>query len=93
MNTRTMPLHARDVSGQRAADLDAPMDATVGELLQSVLAEMRLPENDAEGRKLNYQPVLERDARPLQSSELVSDAFQEHDHIVVQPTIHAGAAA
>lgn len=92
MSTRTMPLHARDVSGQRAADLpDVPVDYTIGEMVEGVLAQMKLPENDVEGRKLNYHPLLEREGRHLHASEIVGDALQDNDQIVLQPNIDAGS--
>jgi len=84
-------LHVSDVSGQRAHDLrGVPVDVTVGELMQSLLSRMKLPQNDAEGRPLTYHARLEREGRHLHTSEVVGHALQDEDRIVLQPNIDAG---
>ena len=86
-------LQASDVSGQNMAKVnDVPLDSSVGELIQSVLAEMELPRNDASGRPLTYQALLRREGRHLHTSELVGDALKDDDSIVLQPNIDAGRA-
>lgn len=91
MSTRTVSIRARDVSGQRAADVpDLPADFTVGEMVKGLLASMKLPENDADGRAVNYHPLLEREGRHLQSQEVVGEVLHENDEIVMQPNIDAG---
>lgn len=84
-------LEASDVSGQKTASVhDVPLDATVGELTESLLAEMHLPENDVSGRPLAYHALLEREGRHLHASERVGDALQTGDRVVLQPNIDAG---
>jgi hypothetical protein len=44
-----------------------------------------------EGRPLTYHARLDREGRHLQSSELVGQALQEGDRVVLQPNIDAGS--
>ena len=87
-------LQASDVSGQKLVSVpDVPADASVGELIQGLLGQMNLPENDVEGRPLAYHARLEREGRHMHSSELVGEALEEGDRLVLQPNIDAGAPA
>ena len=80
-------LTASDVSGQKTAHVkDVPADATVGELVQELLSQMKLPQNDG----VQYQARLEREGRHLNRSERVGDSLQEDDRILLQPDINAG---
>ncbi len=89
--TGSLAFQASDVSGQKTLKLKGvPADASVGEVIQSLLPRMRLPPHDVEGRPLTYQVHLEREGRHLHASETVGDALQEDDHIVLQPNIMAG---
>lgn len=80
-------LEASDVSGQKVVNVsNVPADATVGELIRGLLAQMSLPDN------VPYQARLEREGRHLHASEIVSDALKSGDRVVLQPSIDAGAA-
>jgi hypothetical protein len=84
-------LQISDVSGQKLHKVsDVPPDATVGELIQGMLAQMSLPENDVSGRPLTYHARLEREGRHLHASERLGDAVLEGDRLVLQPNIDAG---
>ena len=84
-------LLARDVSGQRSARIrSCPGDCTVTELVIGLLETMRLPPLDTGGRPLSYQARLEREGRALLGSEIVGEAMQENDEIVLQPNVDAG---
>jgi hypothetical protein len=84
-------LHVSDVSGQKVFNVgDVPTDATVGELVHQLLAQMNLPQNDPGGRPLTYHARLEREGRHLHSSEIIGDALQAGDSVVLQPNIDAG---
>lgn len=83
-----------DVSGQKMVNVsNVPTDATVGELIQGLLARMRLPANDAGGRPLTYHARLDREGRHLQGAERVADAVQAGDRVVLQPNVDAGGRA
>jgi hypothetical protein len=89
----TLHLRVADVTGQKRLNVkNVPRDATIGELIDGLLPRMNMPRNDNGGRALNYQARLDRDGRHLFSSEVVGDALQADDHLVLQPEIHAGAA-
>jgi len=84
-------LEVSDVSGQKTASVsDVPSDATIGELVESLLSEMNLTQNDVSGRPLNYHARLEREGRHLHASELVGEVLQAGDRLVLQPNIDAG---
>ena len=88
---QTITLHASDVSGQKHVKAgNVPVDSTVGELIDGLLAKMELPRNDANGAELTYHALLDRESRHLQGDETVSAALQDEDRIVLQPNIDAG---
>jgi hypothetical protein len=84
-------LEVSDVSGQRKLTAsDVPPDTTVGELIEGLLAEMRLNREDSTGRPVAYRARLEREGRHLHASELVGDALHTGDELVLHPNIDAG---
>ncbi|HVS03949.1 MAG TPA: hypothetical protein VMT16_14380 [Thermoanaerobaculia bacterium] len=90
--TRTpIDLEVGDVSGQKLCRVPAaPPEATVGELVHGLLAHMSLPENDPTGRPVTYHARLEREGRHLHATEVVGEALQAGDRLVLQPNIDAG---
>lgn len=84
-------LEASDVSGQKRATVaDVPGEATIGEVVEGLLADMNLTRSDVSGRPLTYHARLEREGRHLHASERVSDALKTGDRLVLQPNIDAG---
>lgn len=84
-------IQVSDVSGQKVVRVsDLQPDATVGELISSLLPQMTLPRNDVSGRPLTYHARLEREGRHLHATEVVGDALQQEDRITLQPNIDAG---
>lgn len=80
-----------DVSGQKQRTVKGPpRDASVGDLIQGLLPQMQLPEADTHGRPLTYQARLEREGRHLHGSEIIGEALQADDRLVLQPNIDAG---
>ena len=87
----TVALNVSDVTGQKMVKASAvPKRATVGELVQGLLAKMRLPRNDVSGRPLTYRARLEREGRHLHGHEQVGDALRDEDSLVLHPNIDAG---
>jgi hypothetical protein len=87
----TLPLKVSDVTGQKNVDVkDVPMDSSVGEVIEGLLPSMNLPRNDNGGRTLTYHARLDREGRHLHASEVIGEALQPHDRIVLQPNIDAG---
>lgn len=87
---KRVTLSARDATGQNASRVSSDVDATVGELVADLLAEMELPKNDPTGRALTYHARLEREGRHLHAAERVGDALEEDDKLVLVPNIQAG---
>ena len=86
-----LKLHVQDVTGQKAKMVSGlKHDATVGDLIDGVLARMRLPENDSEGRPISYFGRLEREGRHLHRTEVLGDAVQADDRITLLPNVEAG---
>ncbi len=86
-----MTLLVSDVSGQKQRTVTGPpRDASVGDLIQELLPQMQLPQADAHGRPLNYSARLEREGRLLHGSEIIGEALQSDDRLVLQPNIDAG---
>ncbi len=84
-------LTVSDVSRQKVFRVPrAPAEATVGELVQSLLSQMNLPSNDPNGQPLAYQARLEREGRHLNAAERVGDALAAGDELMLQPNIDAG---
>jgi len=92
--SQTMPdisLKVSDVSGQKIFTMtSAPVDATVGELVQGLLGQMNLPANDSTGQPLTYHARLEREGRHLHAAERIGDALETGDQLTLQPNIDAG---
>lgn len=80
--TRDRQINARDV----------PVDSTVGELIEEMLVpRLNLSRIDSHGRPRTWTASLEREGgRHLHASELVDDALQPNDRLVLQPEIEAG---
>ena len=89
--TLDMTIEATDVSQQKMVSVsDIPDDATVSELIQSLLPRMHLPGNDVAGRPLTYQALNEHAGRHLRGDEKVGEALRSGERIVLQPNIDAG---
>ena len=94
MTSQEIPGHAleaSDVSGQKTVCVSGlAADASIGELVQGLLAEMQLPQNDVAGNPVTYHARLEREGRHLHASERAGDVVQPGDRVVLPPNINAG---
>jgi hypothetical protein len=84
---------ASDVTGQTVVNvgIDAgDREMSVGELLDGLVPRMKLPRLGNGGRPLTYHARLEREGRHLHATEVVGEALQSKDRIMIQPTIDAG---
>ncbi len=89
--TASLDLFARDVTGQKKFRLGkVPLQSSVGEIVRNALARMGLNSRDRDGHDLEYRARVSRDGRQLLNSELVGDALQADDEIVLTPRINAG---
>jgi hypothetical protein len=88
---QTLRLEVNDASRQKRLTVEeVPQDATVGEVVQNLLAELGLPVEDADGRPLSYQALLEREQRHVHATERVGDALLPDDRLTLHPNIQAG---
>ena len=86
-----MNLTARDVSGQRAFSVKRlAAQSSVGDLIARLVGRLGLPTKDDVGRPTVYRAFLEREARHLHGSELVTDSLRTDDKLVIQPDVQAG---
>jgi hypothetical protein len=86
-----LALKVSDVSQQKMANVDGVQpDSTVGELVQGLLDELRLPQSDASGHPLSYYALLQREARHLHAAERVGDILEMGDQLTLQPNVDAG---
>lgn len=88
---KELRLRVEDVTGQKMASVrNIPPESTVQELIDGVLAKMRLPDSDSVGRPVAYQARLEREGRHLHPSERLNDAVHTDDRVVLLPNVEAG---
>jgi hypothetical protein len=86
-----LDLMVSDVSNQKSARVrGVPRDATVGEVIRRSLDRLRLAQHDTQGRSLTWQARLDREARRLHASDLVSEVLRPGDLLTLEPNIDAG---
>jgi hypothetical protein len=94
MSTTTsagIELTVSDVSQQKVLTVDGvSRDSTVGELVQGLLDELRIPRNEPDGRSVTYRAMLRREGRHLRSDERVGDALETGDYLTLHPNVDAG---
>lgn len=87
--TETISLTVEDFTGQvRRRARGIPKDATVGDLVGGLLQEMRLPENDSQGRPLTYSARSRGES--LVESDRIGDVLQENDVVTLTQNVTAG---
>jgi hypothetical protein len=88
----TLGIEASDITRQRSVRAPAVSgDMTVTELVKGFLASLNLTRTDPSGRPVQYRARLDRENRHLNGGERVGEALREGDHVVLQPSINAGA--
>ncbi len=93
INTDKLDILASDVTGQTVVNVGidpGDREMSVGELLDSLVPRMKLPRLGSGGRPLTYHARLEREGRHLHATEVVGEALQSKDRLMIQPTIEAG---
>ena len=90
---RKLDILASDVTGQTVVNVGidpGDREMSVGELLDALVPRMKLPRLGNGGRPLTYHARLEREGRHLHATEVVGQALQSQDRLMIQPTIEAG---
>jgi hypothetical protein len=67
-----------------------PVDASIGEVVPSVLSMMHLPPNDNEGNLASHTLRRDRDGAVLLESDMVGNVIEQDEQCVLQPNIDAG---
>ena len=89
MSMATLSLKVEDSTGQiRRRARGIPAEATVGEFMNSLVRELRLPVNDSQGRPLSYSARANGDS--LLESDRVGDVLQEEDTVTLTQNVTAG---
>ena len=85
----TLSLKVEDSTGQiRRRARGIPAEATVGEFMNSLVRELRLPVNDSQGRPLSYSAGANGDS--LLESDRVGDVLREEDTVTLTQNVTAG---
>ena len=88
--TETLTLHFQDMSGQRRfVARRVPLDATFGDVRDSVVGRMALPPSTPDGEN-RWTGLLRREGRHLHGTEVVGDALVEGDRIELASEVIAG---
>jgi hypothetical protein len=83
-------LAARDLTGQQRYGVKAPSDATVRELVGSLVKGMGLPTVDSGGAPQVFHAYLDREGRHLRADETVGEVLRDGDELVLHPDVQAG---
>ena len=85
----TMSLTVEDFTGQvRHKASGIPRDATMGELIESLAARLRLPENDAQGRPVSY--AARAHGSSLNESDRIGDVLEDDEVVTLTQNVTAG---
>ncbi len=87
----TMTLEVEDFTGQlRRRASDVPRTATVSDLVDSVRSEMLLPDQDAEGRPIQYG-ALTAHGEMLNATDQLGEVLQDKDVVTLTKSVTAGS--
>ena len=89
MSMATMSLKVEDSTGQiRRRARGIPAEASVGEFMNSLVRELRLPVNDSQGRPLSYS--ARANGESLLESDRVGEVLKEEDTVTLTQNVTAG---
>jgi hypothetical protein len=93
MASTAMPrVRAQDVAGLKQVTwIPKSSDQTVAEMIDELVAELRLPEDDGFNSPIVYSGRRESDGMALSPSEKAVDVLSENDQVVLEPDVNAGA--
>ena len=86
----TMTLEVEDFTGQvRRRAPGIPRTATVNDLVESIRSEMQLPDQDAQGRPIQYGAISSR-GEMLYATDQVGDVLDEEEVVTLSKSVTAG---
>ena len=87
----TMTLEVEDFTGQvRRRASGIPRSATVNDLIESIRSEMHLPDQDGNGRPIQYG-ALTSGGEMLNATDQVGEVLQDEEVIALTKSVTAGA--
>lgn len=91
--TDTMTLEVEDFTGQvRRRARGIPRSATVSELVDSLRGEMQLPDQDAQGRPIQYG-ALTAHGEMLNATDQLGEVLEDEQTITLTKSVTAGGLA
>ena len=92
VTSQMVSFRVQDAAGQKAATIrGCPADATIGEIVPSVMEMLELPLNDMAGQPASCSLRRDRDGALLLDSDLVGDVLDpENEVLILQPNVEAG---
>ncbi len=87
----TMTLEVEDFTGQmRRRAPGVPKNATVSDLVESIRSEMQLPDQDAQGRPIQYGALTAR-GEMLNATDQLGDVLEEDEVVTLSKSVTAGS--
>jgi hypothetical protein len=89
-SSNTMTLEVEDFTGQvqrRASGI--PRTATVSDLVESIRREMQLPDQDAQGRPIQYGALTSR-GEMLNATDQLGDVLDDQELVTLTKSVTAG---
>ena len=87
----TIRIRVIDVSGSRAAEVEAPDDVAINRILIVLIERMNLPLNSPDGQLMSYKLHLKRTGTQLLDHQTLSESgVGAGDQLRLQPEITAG---
>lgn len=92
MATTVMPrVRAQDIAGLKEVTwMPKSNNQMVAEMIDELVAELRLPEDDGFNSPIVYSARRESDGMALSASEQAIDVLAENDTVVLEPDVNAG---
>jgi hypothetical protein len=88
--SNTMTLEVEDFTGQvRRRAPGIPRNATVSDLVESIRSELQLPDQDAQGRPIQYGALTSR-GEMLNATDQVGDVLDEAEVVTLSKSVTAG---
>ena len=86
----TMTLEVEDFTGQvRRRAPGIPRTATVDDLVESIRSEMQLPDQDAQGRPIQYA-ALASGGEMLNATDQIGDVLEDEEVVRLTKSVTAG---
>ena len=89
--SNTMTLEVEDFTGQVRRRASAiPRTASVNDLVESIQGEMQLPDQDAQGRPIQYGALTSR-GEMLNATDQLGDVLEDEEVVTLTKSVTAGS--